>query len=245
FPSGAFCCAYVPELPDRFGIERRRGTNAVRVRRILCLRPPAIRGRPVLDDLAEPPVARDVPGGRRAALAAAFDDVAQAHAQVLHERLLPRLIEPRREREVLWITRLQVIDNPLHESVVIQRFGIDLHGERSFRGHRRWPSHRLDTLTIVSGRTDAGRGPLMRHVHILTCRQSHRSLRRYRKGHRVTNHTPPRKTVTLDNGLTLFLQEKHDAPVVSFWTWYRVGSRNELPGLTGVSHWVEHMQFKG
>lgn len=85
----------------------------------------------------------------------------------------------------------------------------------------------------------------MRHVHILTCRQSHRSLRRYRKGHRVTNHTPPRKTVTLDNGLTLFLQEKHDAPVVSFWTWYRVGSRNELPGLTGVSHWVEHMQFKG
>ena len=61
----------------------------------------------------------------------------------------------------------------------------------------------------------------------------------------MTNHTPPRKTVTLDNGLTLFLQEKHDAPVVSFWTWYRVGSRNELPGLTGVSHWVEHMQFKG
>ena len=40
-------------------------------------------------------------------------------------------------------------------------------------------------------------------------------------------------TVTLDNGLTLFLQEKHDAPVTSFWTWYRVGSRNELPGRTG------------
>lgn len=58
-------------------------------------------------------------------------------------------------------------------------------------------------------------------------------------------NTPPRRTVALDNGLTLFLQEKHDAPVVSFWTWYRVGSRNELPGRTGVSHWVEHMQFKG
>ena len=56
---------------------------------------------------------------------------------------------------------------------------------------------------------------------------------------------PPRKTITLSNGLTLFLQEKHDAPVASFWTWYRVGSRNEIPGITGVSHWVEHMQFKG
>ncbi len=61
----------------------------------------------------------------------------------------------------------------------------------------------------------------------------------------MPNTPPPRRTVTLDNGLTLFLQEKHDAPVVSFWTWYRVGSRNELPGRTGVSHWVEHMQFKG
>ena len=35
------------------------------------------------------------------------------------------------------------------------------------------------------------------------------------------------------------------APVASFWLWYRVGSRNETPGLTGLSHWVEHMLFKG
>ncbi|HEV2072799.1 MAG TPA: pitrilysin family protein [Thermomicrobiales bacterium] len=54
-----------------------------------------------------------------------------------------------------------------------------------------------------------------------------------------------RRIISLDNGLTLFLQEKHDAPVASFWVWYRVGSRNEMPGQTGVSHWVEHMQFKG
>ncbi len=53
------------------------------------------------------------------------------------------------------------------------------------------------------------------------------------------------RVATLDNGLTVFLREKHDAPVASFWVWYRVGSRNELPGLTGISHWVEHMQFKG
>jgi len=52
-------------------------------------------------------------------------------------------------------------------------------------------------------------------------------------------------THTLDNGLTLLIRETHAAPVASFWLWYRVGSRNEQPGLTGVSHWVEHMLFKG
>ncbi len=57
--------------------------------------------------------------------------------------------------------------------------------------------------------------------------------------------TPSLQTHTLPNGLTVFLREKHDAPVASFWVWYRVGSRNERPGLTGISHWVEHMQFKG
>ncbi|MCA9872658.1 MAG: insulinase family protein, partial [Anaerolineales bacterium] len=37
----------------------------------------------------------------------------------------------------------------------------------------------------------------------------------------------------------------HHAPVTSFMIWYRVGSRNEIPGYTGASHWVEHMMFKG
>jgi zinc protease len=50
---------------------------------------------------------------------------------------------------------------------------------------------------------------------------------------------------TLPNGLRVILRESHDAPVASFWVWYRVGARNETPGLTGISHWVEHMQFKG
>jgi zinc protease len=50
---------------------------------------------------------------------------------------------------------------------------------------------------------------------------------------------------SLPNGLTVLLRESHDAPVASFWVFYRVGSRNELPGQTGISHWVEHMQFKG
>ncbi len=49
----------------------------------------------------------------------------------------------------------------------------------------------------------------------------------------------------LDNGLTVLLKEMHHAPVATFMIWYRVGSRNELPGHTGASHWVEHMMFKG
>jgi zinc protease len=41
------------------------------------------------------------------------------------------------------------------------------------------------------------------------------------------------------------LKEIHAAPLISLWAWYRVGSRNERTGQTGISHWVEHMQFKG
>lgn len=52
------------------------------------------------------------------------------------------------------------------------------------------------------------------------------------------------KTI-LDNGLTVVLKEMHHAPVASFMVWYRVGSRHEKPGITGISHWVEHMMFKG
>src|SRR5437762_9073086 len=49
----------------------------------------------------------------------------------------------------------------------------------------------------------------------------------------------------LDNGLKVLVQEEHTAPLASVWCWYRVGSKDEGPGLTGVSHWVEHMNFKG
>lgn len=51
--------------------------------------------------------------------------------------------------------------------------------------------------------------------------------------------------IRLENGLLVLLKEIHSAPIISLWTWYRVGSRYEKPGFTGISHWVEHMQFKG
>ncbi len=53
------------------------------------------------------------------------------------------------------------------------------------------------------------------------------------------------QTHTLANGLPILTKEIHHVPLVSQWVWYRVGSRNETSGHTGISHWVEHMQFKG
>jgi zinc protease len=50
---------------------------------------------------------------------------------------------------------------------------------------------------------------------------------------------------TLPNGLKVLLLENHKAPVITFQVWYRVGSRNEQWGRTGLSHMLEHMMFKG
>ncbi len=52
-----------------------------------------------------------------------------------------------------------------------------------------------------------------------------------------------RETV-LPNGLKVLTKELHAAPVVTVWTLYRVGSRNEPPGKTGISHVLEHMLFR-
>ncbi|HXG15357.1 MAG TPA: pitrilysin family protein [Calidithermus sp.] len=50
---------------------------------------------------------------------------------------------------------------------------------------------------------------------------------------------------TLDNGLRVLLLEDHRSPIVSVQVWYRVGSRNEARGATGIAHFLEHMMFKG
>lgn len=49
----------------------------------------------------------------------------------------------------------------------------------------------------------------------------------------------------LPNGLRVLLLERHRAPVVTFMVWYKVGSVNEITGKTGLSHFLEHMMFKG
>jgi len=53
------------------------------------------------------------------------------------------------------------------------------------------------------------------------------------------------KVHTLANGLKVLLLEDHDIPNIALFTFFRVGSRNERPGLTGVSHFIEHMMFNG
>ena len=47
----------------------------------------------------------------------------------------------------------------------------------------------------------------------------------------------------LDNGLTVLMKESHAAPVFTAQIWFKVGSRNEYNGITGISHMLEHMLF--
>ena len=49
----------------------------------------------------------------------------------------------------------------------------------------------------------------------------------------------------LPNGLTVLLHEDHSTPLISYHTWFRVGSKDEEPGFTGIAHLFEHMMFKG
>jgi zinc protease len=55
----------------------------------------------------------------------------------------------------------------------------------------------------------------------------------------------PMKVFNLSNGLRLILVEDHTVPIISYQTWYRVGSVDETPGMTGISHLFEHLMFKG
>jgi zinc protease len=50
---------------------------------------------------------------------------------------------------------------------------------------------------------------------------------------------------TLGNGMQILAHEDHDIPNVALYLFFRVGSRNERPGITGISHFLEHMMFNG
>ena len=56
---------------------------------------------------------------------------------------------------------------------------------------------------------------------------------------------PKLRSFRLANGLQVHLAPIEASPTASVWVWYRVGSKNERPGITGASHWVEHMLFEG
>ncbi len=73
----------------------------------------------------------------------------------------------------------------------------------------------------------------------------------------ASSAAPPASTPALDpatfrvdrhvlpNGLVVLTHEDHSVPTIAFWQWYKVGSRNERPGITGLSHFFEHMMFNG
>jgi zinc protease len=53
------------------------------------------------------------------------------------------------------------------------------------------------------------------------------------------------QSFTLDNGMTIVVQEDHSIPNANMYLFWKVGSRNEVPGITGLSHFFEHMMFNG
>src|SRR5574342_418057 len=57
--------------------------------------------------------------------------------------------------------------------------------------------------------------------------------------------TLPVQTHTLKNGMKILIHEDHSIPNVALYIFYKVGSRNEVPGTTGLSHYFEHMMFNG
>jgi zinc protease len=63
--------------------------------------------------------------------------------------------------------------------------------------------------------------------------------------HAAVSYAERVKETVLPNGLKVLLLEDHKAPVAVFQVWYRVGSRNEQLGKTGLSHLLEHVMFKG
>jgi zinc protease len=62
----------------------------------------------------------------------------------------------------------------------------------------------------------------------------------------ISARTPPEiRSLTLDNGLEIIVWPDHDIPNVVLYNFVRAGGRNEYPGITGVSHFFEHMMFLG
>ncbi len=55
----------------------------------------------------------------------------------------------------------------------------------------------------------------------------------------------PVQTHTLKNGMKILIHEDHSIPNVALYIFYKIGSRNERPGTTGLSHFFEHMMFNG
>ena len=66
-----------------------------------------------------------------------------------------------------------------------------------------------------------------------------------RRRHRRKRRNFRYQNATLKNGMKVLVQSDHNIPNVALYIFYRIGSRNERPGTTGLSHFFEHMMFNG
>src|SRR4051812_46664240 len=61
----------------------------------------------------------------------------------------------------------------------------------------------------------------------------------------LAREAPKASSFVLSNGMKVIVEEDHDIPNVAMYFFFRIGSRNERPGITGLSHFFEHMMFNG
>ncbi|MDM9380782.1 pitrilysin family protein [Chlorogloeopsis sp. ULAP01] len=89
-----------------------------------------------------------------------------------------------------------------------------------------------------------GNGSVTSQINIGSTRVNNRNENILKRTQRNLVTDNVRKTI-LENNLTILTKEVHSAPVVTVQVWYKVGSRNEEPGVNGIAHQLEHMMFKG
>lgn len=104
---------------------------------------------------------------------------------------------------------------------------------------RLWVLFSLLPLVLFSSSVQAEELPLKKETEPVMG-----SVKNWTKDSQIKINFPVEK-YTLDNGLTVLLHVDRTVPMVSYHTWYKVGSRDEGPGYTGSAHMLEHMMFKG
>ena len=157
----------------------------------------------------------------RQAVAVVADDVRRVeagHRARLDDELLENLVERRAHVDVAVGVRRAVVQHELRRALpALANLPVEVHrgpaGERLGLAGRQVRLHRE-----VGARQVDGVFPL-RHGYPTDS---------------IMIRCVPR---ALDNGLKVLIQEEHTAPLASVWCWYKVGSKDERPGLTGVSHW--------
>jgi zinc protease len=112
--------------------------------------------------------------------------------------------------------------------------GCSSQGEASMRAGKRGPAGEVERSAMACSTNTGGRMALLL---LLACLVSMAEAEAGLSDQVVET--------TLPNGLKVILLEQHKAPLATFQVWYRVGSRNEAWGKTGLSHMLEHMMFKG